>query len=126
MSDNNQNMTPNQNGTANVPQNGNANANSQPAKVNPIVGAFRWCKQKVSEGWTEIKNHPFTHGLMALGGTALGGYAAYKLTSMSMQSTPATPVQPPMIPEPVKEEENQTENPVEYVDIPETPATEEQ
>jgi len=121
------NQNPNPTGTNGVPQNDAKNANQQPAKVNPIMAGLRRVKQKVSEGWNEIKSHPITHGLMALGGTALGGYVTYKVTSSMASSAPA-PVQPPvLIPETTsnEDEEANTSTNVEFVDIPETTTTEE-
>ena len=129
MSDNTQNTNPNP-----IPNQGDqgkgtngSNANQQqPAKVNIFVRGYRKAKEVVGEAWNEIKSHPVTHGLMALVGTVGGGYAVYKVMDAQRPIVPETPAVP-QIPEPVKEEEAQQTNSVEYVDIPkDEPVTEEQ
>ena len=121
----NQNPTTSGQGTGNDGKNIN---NQQPPKVNIFVRGFRKAKEVVGEAWKEIKSHPVTHGLMALGGTVGGGYLVYKVMDAQRPIVPETPAVPQLA-EPVKEEdEQQTENRVEYVDIPkdDEPVTEEQ
>lgn len=127
MSDNMPNTTPiptqgdQGNGT-----NGANGANQQPAKVNIFVRGFRKAKEVVGEAWKEIKSHPVTHGLMALGGTVGGGYIVYKVMDAQRPIVPETPAVP-QIQEPEEEPQQQTDSRVEYVDIPkDEPAAEEQ
>lgn len=118
----NPNPTPDGNqGTVNDKQNGAKGDNL-------LVRGFKKVKQVVSDGWKEIKSHPVTHGLAALGGTALGGFITYKAMSAAMPAAPEIPSIPQM-PEPERTDEDESkENTVEYVDIPQpsTTVTEEQ
>lgn len=125
MSDNMQNTTPipNQGDQGNGTSQANG-ANQQPAKVNIFVRGFRKAKEVVKEGWNEIKSHPITHGLMALGGTVGGGYIVYKVMDAQRPIVPETPAVP-QIQEP-EEEPQQTDSRVEYVDIPKDEPVEEQ
>jgi hypothetical protein len=127
MSDTNTNPTPNP-----IPTQGdqgtNDGNNNQPAKENFLVRGFKRAKKAVSDGWKEIKSHPVTHGICAALGVTAGGYVAYKVASSMNPIVPETPAVPQLA-EPVKEEdEQQTENRVEYVDIPkdDEPVAEEQ
>ena len=86
-----------------------------------IVRGFRWCKQKVTDGIEVLKDHPVAIALTAFGGSVVGGVAGYKLAeTVISKSMPAVceAEQTPMIPEPEHEEEEETANKVEYVDIP--------
>lgn len=122
---NNQNVNTNPNGTNQG--NGNGNAPAQPKKDNFIVAGFKRVGTAVSNGWNAIKASPWTHAICAFGGTVGGGYLGYKLAESMRQPTPAAPDPVPQIPEAQTIDEPQTENHVEYVDIPkDEPATEEQ
>ena len=129
MSDNMQNVTPNpipnQGDQGNGTNGSNANQ-QQPAKVNIFMRGYRKVKEVVGEAWKEIKSHPVTHGLMALGGTVGGGYIVYKVMDAQRPIVPEAPAVP-QIAEP-EEEPQQTDSRVEYVDIPKSdePVTEEQ
>lgn len=126
MSDTNTNPTPNP-----IPNQGdqgqkNDGNQQQPAKENFLVRGFKRAKKAVSDGWTEIKTHPITHGICAALGVTAGGYVAYKVATNMTPIVPETPAVP-QIPEEVKTEDEQTETRVEYVDIPkDEPVAEEQ
>lgn len=103
---------------------GEGAANNDGAKngrqPNAFVRGFRWVKGKVVAGYEAVKDHPVTHALTALGGTALGGYVGYKLHETIVQLNAPEPVQQTnLIPEPETSDEEETNaNAVEYVDIP--------
>lgn len=114
-----QNPTPNPTPSNGAQGNGNdGNNNQQPAKENFLVSGFKRVKSAVSDGIKAIKAHPVTHGICAALGVTAGGYVAYKVATMN--NTVPEPPAVPMMPEPEKEDEQQTSSTtVEYVDIPE-------
>lgn len=129
MSDNMQNVNSNPTTGAPAQVNGNNNGNNAQAPQKPdnfIVAGFKRAKTAVSNGWNAVKQSPWTHALFAFGGTVGGGYLGYKLAESLRPAPVSTPDPVPAIPESTSDEQTENPNRVEYVDIPETPATEEQ
>jgi hypothetical protein len=121
-----QNTTQNTNGTNNKGNGNGAPAPAQPKKDNIFMAGLKRAGAAVSNGWKAVKASPWTHALFAFGGTVGGGYLGYKLAESMRPTIPAVPDPVPQIPEPQKDDE-QTENHVEYVDIPkDEPVTEDQ